>query len=262
LVRLLYPETEVVEGNGIAHFHIELRRPRNPRRWWKPQIRFLLEGSSIFEPYPLNHALPLLEWGLNWCIAIRSHRFLMLHAGVVERGNRALILPASPGSGKSTLTAALASRGWRFLSDEFGLVDPQRCDVLPLPRAIALKNESIAVIRDYAPELFLGPVFPKTRKGTVSHVRPPGDSLRRQRETAAPTWIVFPRFHRGASTTIKQLPPGAAFNRLAHNAFNYRLLGETAFLTLESLVRRCRCFSLAFGDLDSACAALDAIESE
>jgi predicted ATPase len=33
---------------------------------------------------------------------------------VVERDGHALILPAMPGSGKSTLTAALVQRGWRL----------------------------------------------------------------------------------------------------------------------------------------------------
>jgi predicted ATPase len=46
----------------------------------------------------------------------------MLHAAVVEKNGKALILPALPGSGKSTLSAALAMNGWRFLSDEFTMI--------------------------------------------------------------------------------------------------------------------------------------------
>jgi HprK-related kinase A len=186
----------------------------------------------------------------------------MLHAGVVAQGGRALILPATPGSGKSTLAAGLACRGWRFFSDEFGLVDPARCSILPLPRAIALKNESIDAIHGFAPQAILGPRFLKTRKGTLSHMRPPGDSLTRQGERADPAWIVFPRFRRGAPTALNPIPDSLAFTRLAHNAFNYRLLGETGFLTLQTLVRRCRYYSLEFGDLEAACTALNQLTAD
>jgi hypothetical protein len=45
---------------------------------------------------------------------------------VLERGGRALLLPAPSGSGKSTLCAGLAFNGWRLLSDELALLDPCR----------------------------------------------------------------------------------------------------------------------------------------
>ena len=81
-----------------------------------------------------------------------------------------------------TLTAALAHRGWRLLSDEFGLVRPERGDLLPMPRAIPLKNTSIEAILEFDPAAPLGPTYPKTRKGRVRHVRASDDSQRRQHE--------------------------------------------------------------------------------
>ena len=60
-----------------------------------------------------------------------------------------MLLPAAPGSGKTTLCAGLSLRGWRLLSDEFGLIRPGTTDLVPVPRPMALKNESIDVIRQF-----------------------------------------------------------------------------------------------------------------
>jgi HprK-related kinase A len=220
---------------------------------------FRFENRTPFEPYPQNHAFPLLEWGTNWCIAMRGHRFLMLHAGVLERNGKALILPAMPGSGKTTLAAALAHRGWRFLSDEFALVDGDQGMVHPLPRAAPLKNDAIDVIRAFAPAAEIGPVFEKTRKGTVAHLRPPRDALERQHETAEPAWIVFPRYIAGHGLRIRTLSRGMAFTRLSQNSFNYRILGATGFERLTTLIRRCACFSAEYGRLDDIAAAVESL---
>ena len=48
--------------------------------------QLIIDGESPFQILPIAMHLPLLEWGLNWTIAHRSHAWLMLHAGVVARG--------------------------------------------------------------------------------------------------------------------------------------------------------------------------------
>jgi HprK-related kinase A len=242
-------------------FNVRIERGAWYRRPLRPQARFLLEATSPFEPFPEDHAFPLFEWGLNWSIAIHAQQYLLLHAAVLERAGQALLLPATPGSGKSTLAAALALRGWRLLSDEFGIVDPRTCTLIPLPRAIPLKNRSIAVIRAYAPEAQLGPLFPRTRKGDVAHLRPPGDSLQRQDEPARPCWIVFPRYVSGSPVRRLALTKSYAFTRLAQNSFNYRLQGSMGFATLGTLVQRCGCWQAEYGDLDEMVATINHLPS-
>ncbi len=245
------------DDSDIPRFHVRVIHGPLYRRPLFPQALFKADADTPFAPFPRSHAFPLLEWGLNWCIATRAHQYLMLHAGVLERDGHALILPAVPGSGKSTLTAALALSGWRLLSDEFGLLDWRGGLLWPLPRAIPLKNRSIPVIRAFSPKAELGPTFPKTRKGDVAHLRPPEDSRRRQHEPARPGWIVFPRFVAGNPLVLTSLRHSTAFTRLSQNAFNYRLLGATGFDALQGLTRTCRCWSAQFGDLDAMVSALE-----
>jgi HprK-related kinase A len=197
-----------------------------------------------------------LEWGINWCIATRANQFLMLHSAVVERQGYAIVFPAWPGHGKTTLCAGLMLRGWRLLSDEFGLLRPLSETLVPLPRLLPLKNESISVIRDFSQEAVLGPTFPKTRKGDVAHLKPTRESVYGAKETAQASLIVFPRWQKDAPLRIEPIEKSQAFLMLATNAFNYEVLGETAFRSVERLVKECPCYSLVYSDLDEAVVGL------
>ncbi len=259
LIQRLYGDCPLEAPIGISDFHIHMTRPRNLRHFLRPQARFLFDGQSPFAPFPEDHAFPLFEWGLNWCVASYSHQFLMLHSAVVEKNGKALLLPAWPGSGKSTLCAALVYRGWRLLSDEFGLIRPGTHAMIPFPRTIPLKNESIAIVRDFAPEAVIGPTFPRTRKGDVAHLKAPAESVQRSEETAEPGFVIFPRYTPGQRANLRPLTKARAFMKLAGNAFNYELLGESGFSTVASLIRDCDTCLFHYDDLEKAVQTLDSL---
>ena len=242
---------------GFVDFDVQVQPSRGPRGG--RQACFLADGRKPFWPLPAEHTLPALEWGINWCIATRSNHLLMLHSAVVERGGSAILFPAWSGHGKSTLCTALVHSGWRLLSDEFGLVRPEDGALVPVPRLIPLKNESIEVIRRFRPQAVIGPSFHGTRKGTVAHVRPPADSVRRADEIARPRLFVFPRWVAGAPLTIEPVDKGEAFLMVATNAFNYETLGEIAFDLVRDMVRSCDCYALTYSDLDEVIAAIDTL---
>ena len=262
----LYPETEIFsdEEPVLTDFFLGLERPLGIRRWARPQIRLVTDWEVPFEPFPFDHALPLFEWGLNWRIAMQAHQFLMLHAAAVARKDHAIIMPALPGSGKSTLCAALMLRGWRLLSDEFGLIRPDDPDLAlhSLPRVIPLKNASIEVIRDFSDQAVLGPTFPKTRKGDVAHLAPTAESQRRWTDTAQPRLLLFPLYQAGAHTELSVLNAAEAFTQLAGNSFNYRLQGARGFRALTSLGKRCPAYRLVYSNLDDAIARINALLDE
>ena len=243
----------------VLDYDISIAPPRNLRRWIRPQMLFGIDGAVPFEPHPVENAFPMFEWGLNWCIATSAHRYLMLHAGTVAFGDRAMILPGTPGSGKSTLSAALHLHGARLLSDEFGLVRPEKGDLLPMPRGIPLKNTSIEAILEFDPSAALGPTYPKTRKGRVRHLRADALSLAQQQVPAKPRWLVFPKYRAGADEVLQPLDKAEAFRQLAFNCFNYQLLGETSFRAAVQIVRSVDCYTFTFSRLDRAVEQLSAL---
>jgi HprK-related kinase A len=261
-IRHLHTDYPVADRDAIADFHVRLGSAPGPRRWLRPQVRFYTDQYRPFQPLPAYMALAALEWGINWCIATRANRFLMLHAAVAEREGRAAVFPAWPGHGKTTLCAGLMLRGWRLLSDEFGLLHPLTRMLVPLPRLLPLKNASIEVIRAFSPKAVLGPTFPKTRKGDVAHLKPTRESVDRAKETAVASLIVFPRWQKDASLTLEPMRKSQAFLMLATNAFNYEVLGEAAFRSVERLVKECPCYSLVYSDLDEAVKVLSRLLDE
>ncbi len=259
LIHQLYQSYRLTPTDEIGDFNVRIARPKSLRRWFRQQIFFSVDGRSPFAPYSIEHSFPALEWGINWCIATRAHHLLMLHSAVVERNGNAILFPAWPGHGKSTLCTALVFSGWRLLSDEFGLVRPEDGLLLPIPRLIPLKNESIDVIKNFRPEAVIGPSFLKTRKGTVAHVIPPEDSILRSQEPAKPRWLIFPRWVAGAPLSLEPIPKSQAFLMVATNAFNYEVLDQTAFRLVTDMVKACDCHSLVYSDLSEAVAAIDAL---
>lgn len=258
-VRTLYRDFEVLDADAFADVDIRIVRVPGARRWAHPQVQFIVDGVTPFDPFPIDHALPLFEWGLNWVFSHRMHQFLLLHAAVVERGGRAIVFPAWPGSGKSTLAASLSCRGWRFLSDEFGVITLSGAEVLPFVRPVALKNESIEVMRAFDPGAHIGPTFPKTRKGDVAHFRVAKENVARGNEPAGIAAIVFPDFQSGATASTLPVTKAAAFLKVAGNSFNYEVVGERGFRALASIVGRCESFVLRYGNLDGAHSILDKI---
>lgn len=241
-----------LQEEPFADFHVKIDRVAGLRRYYRPQIQFYMDGVAPFMPLPRPQAFAMLEWGMNWCIAATAHYYLMLHAAVLERDGRALIMPGDPGAGKSTLTAALMLSGWRLLSDEIALIDRRDGLLRGLARPVSLKNASIDIIRARVPSAAFGDTAHDTHKGTVSHLKASTDSVLRVREPARPTWVVFPRWKAGAPSRLTPHSKSAAFLHLASHAFNYSVLGRTGFQQVATLMDACSCWDFEYGQLDDA----------
>jgi len=254
---LLYGNYPVLDDSVFIDYSVELVGGSGLRRWIYPQVKFRFDGEVQFAPLPPNQAFPLLEWAMNWCISTQAHQYLILHAAAIERDGYAVIMPAPPGSGKSTLCAGLVHRGWRLLSDELALISPIDLSVTPLGRPISLKNQSIEVIRQFVPEAVFNPITPDTVKGRLTHLRAPQEHLRRIDEVARPRWVIFPKYVAGSAAQLTLRSKANSMLELGRNSFNYVVLGLTGFETLSGVIDRCDCYDFQYSQLDEAVAVFD-----
>lgn len=126
-------------------------------------------------------------------------------------------------------------------------------------KPVALKNQSIDVLRRFAPDAVLGPSFPGTRKGTVAHLAPSADAVQRRHEGARAHMLVLPLWQAGSPTRFEPLEPHDAFPALAFNAFNYSQMGAAGFRSATHLAQNSSAWRLTYSDLDDAIATLDRV---
>lgn len=244
----------------FADFHVAVVRSIGLRRWYRPKVQFAVDGVTPFKPLPLDQAMPMFEWGLNWCVSNHPSQFLVIHAAAIEKGGRAVIMPGVPGSGKSTLTAGLVNRGWRLLSDELTLISLSEGRIMGLARPISLKNESIDVIREFVPAATMSRVARDTVKGRVALLKAPAESIARVAEPARPAWIIFPKYVNGSPSILERKPKAATLIQIAENSFNYNIYGSRGFTVLADIVDTCACYTFTYADLDDTVKVFDRLE--
>lgn len=248
----IYSDFQLLDDDVFIDFDIVLKSPNILRRWFYPQISFYCNGTPPFTPLPIEQGYAMLEWGMNWCIVSHANQFLILHAAVIEKNNKAVIMPGQPGAGKSTLCSALINRGWRLLSDELTLISLKNGDIYPISRPVNLKNESIDIIKGFEPSSIFSNKANDTHKGTVSLLKPPTSSVARANITATPKLIVLPKYKAQSELTINNMDEKELFFSLINNSFNYNVLGVEGFNATIKLINQVQSMQLEYSNLNDA----------
>lgn len=242
---------------AFADYNVRLEATSALRRWVRPSVRTMGDYHlPDAAPLPLAQGLLAAEMGMNLQVALGYRRHLLLHAAVVAREDRAMLLSGVSGAGKSTLALMLSERGWRFLGDEFAMIDPVTGWAYPFPRPVSLKNESLGVI---PAGRLVGPLLSGTPKGEVRHVAPDPAAIAAMTRPARPALLVFPRF--GHPLALQGMAPTETFVRLTQASTNYVALGEAGFRALTRLRSEIPAVALDYPDGEAGIAAIESIWS-
>lgn len=247
----LYADFPLATPGDFADYLIHLRHNSLLGRM-RGRSEVLFDNRNIFGVIDTANAYAFMEWGMNWCVSIHANEYLKLHAAVVARDGQAMILPGVPGAGKSTLCAVLGLSGWRVLSDEHALIPLGSTSVVPLPRPISLKNESIRIIRAFDRTAVLGPASSDTHKGIVAHLKSDLAQDSHDRKALPATTMVFPRYSAEGPQGLYQRSRSESFILAAYHSFNYSLLGSAGFRAMSELLDAVACYDLVYRDLDWA----------
>lgn len=194
---------------------------------------------------------PLVKAAL-WESAVNRHDFLFnIHAGVVGNGTSCTLFPAAPGSGKSSLVAALAWRGFQYFSDEVALIEPKTFHVPALPLAMCIKEPGWELIAPYYPVVTELPTHRRKDGKVTRYIAPPKTAMQ---QVAMPVGhIIFPRYEENAPTEVRPVPQSEALARLMAECLVLRQrLDRHNVADLLCWIEGIKSYSLTFSSLSAA----------
>jgi hypothetical protein len=209
------------------------------------------DGQPVELVRGLNRLGPVVK-GALWQSAVNAHDFLFyIHAGVVGTGERCVLLPAAPGSGKSSLTAALVHKGFRYFSDEVALIERGSFLVPPMPMALCVKSTGWDVIARYHPEIGALDTHERMDGKVVRYVPPPAGAI--QQTPALVSHIIFPRYDKDAASELKPIARSDALRRLMVECLALRQrLTPVNIGEFINWIAGIDCYILTFSSLDEA----------
>ncbi len=245
-----HPAREAVELTVTAH----------AKRWRVGrQYEIHVDGRHRFSPTRYEEVLPYVEWALNWELPRRRPEAMWLHAASLERDGVGVILPGGSGSGKSTLALALIARGWRYLCDEFAIVDARTATLRSFPRAICVKESGYGVLDRLGYERPRQAAYIKGFKGRVTFIQPMQRFSTALGRDCPVQSIIFPKYKQGATTTLTPIPRSQAILDLHRAAFNLFGCQRPALDVFLDLARGAECHRLTSGDIGAACDCVERI---
>lgn len=221
-----------------------------------------VNGRHRFAPSSFNEVLPYVEWGVNWELSAAMPQYLQLHASSFDCGGQGVVLAGVSGSGKSTLTLGLIRHGWRYLCDEFALVNTESLRLHPFPRAICIKKHGFDVASSLGIDVPKQRHYRKGTKGQVVFINPLRIRPASLGRICPIRFVVLPQYVPGAAPTLSPINRAEAaleMHHLCFNLFGCRSLGVDV---LANMIRQTQCYRLTSGDLNETCALLtDMVEA-
>lgn len=200
-----------------------------------------------------SRLLQYLAWHMNREVIARSHAWVLIHAAAAARDGVAVLLPARPEAGKTTLVAGLLRSGFDYFTDEAAGIDPETLLLHPYPKPLSIDPGSWSVLPELNPAAHGGQQDFFEQQWQVSAETIPSCSVA---APTVPTVLVFPAYRAGAPTEIQAVSRSDALLELLRNTFSLRESALRDFSVLADLTREGTCYRLTSGSLQEACNAV------
>jgi hypothetical protein len=181
---------------------------------------------------------------------------LMLHAALVSKQGRGLMIGGVSGAGKSSLAAWFIQQGWTYHGDEQmyadatdrhweGFVRPLcfKDDWASIFPAMVTQRESVAKVggQTLVPANMFGQEF-------------------RPEVSVRPGVMLFPTFRKGSDFSLKRLPAGRTTIRLVQSILNGGNLIHRGVAQAAEIARACPGYDMIYGHFDQLAPLLQLLD--
>jgi hypothetical protein len=156
----------------------------------------------------------VFEFEVNRYLAQTVQSRFFVHAGVVGWKGKAIVIPGSSHSGKTTLVKEFVKRGATYYSDEYAVFD-ERAFVYPFARTLSLRDQ-------------------QTQKQTRVHVEELGSKTGKRPVPVG--LLLFTQFKQSALWKPRRISPAMAALRLLANSFSASTQRDISLNLIERIV--------------------------
>ncbi len=181
---------------------------------------------------------------VQWAIDSASHHYVF-HSGSIAHDGHGVLLPGSSHSGKSTLTVALAQRGFDILSDEVGAIRADTGLQTAFGRSLSIRS---SVVRD------LGLASQLDAKCLVedAYILQTSSLGLSRTSTARLSLVVFPTYSEHAATDLQAIRPAAAAMALYEASCSQARWKVAGLDFVIDLAKSIPCFELTYSNMHDA----------
>jgi hypothetical protein len=209
----------------------------------------LRTGGKEIGVYDLDEILPALKAQLTEDVLAQAEYSIAIHAAALARDRRMLLLCGEPGAGKTTLTLALAHRGFDYAGDDIAFLMPTG-RVRGVPFAASVKSGAWPLISRIRPDLEQLRIFRRSDNQHVRYLPPATPPIT---EPLPLGWVVLLRRQARGPAVLTPLDRIEAMQAiLAEAAAPGQRLSAAAFRPLVEAMAGAECSILTYADLDDA----------
>lgn len=221
--------------------------------------RIKVDGKMRYRCSLANELTPILQYLVFAGAISKSAYSVAFHAGAVAIDGQVAVLPGNAGSGKTSLTAALISCGFQYLSDDLLLMS-EDLRIEGVPFALCIKDTGVAPLEPYYPDISSLALHNRQDGKKVRYLPPPPTAFLKDSPARLPaSWVIFPTYRPEGETTLTPLSKSKALRQLLETCTLALPLTHDQVRTFVRWLEALRCYELKVTSLAEGVAAVKGV---
>ncbi len=215
----------------------------------------IVENDNLIEETVDTRGIVDFLHARTFAYALRERpRSAIVHAALLRRGDKRLLVAGSRGYGKTTLTLRLAGAGFEMEGDEHVFIDHD--GVVARPRAYRVKESAVTLLPELAATILAAPSYEDIRNRRIFNLDPAlvGGSWRIEKGQV--DCVIVLRPNHGGYSSLRPLGPMMAAQALMSEMGMRDADRGASIGAVAALVGRAKTYDLSLGDHHNAIASI------